>query len=162
MGPKWFNFPSKCILISCISWFSLVRNMWGVISTSQDPITNIGNLSNRNLLPKLEDLLRPVDARLFILGIFYPFSPSAPSRDGISLGALNEFWPKQIFFRFYVFWTLLEAVCSITSETSAPYLSVISWTCGSYYGNVIVLLLFSGKTLGSWIGFSGIFLKIWS
>ena len=55
--------------------------MWGLLATSNAPINSNENLSNKpyfglSLLANLEYLLKPVDARSIILGIFYPFSPS--------------------------------------------------------------------------------------
>ena len=80
MGTKLFKVPSECLLISWICWFALVRNMLGLLSTSHDPITANHNLANKPsflvLLSNLEDILRPVDDRSIILGIFDPFSAS--------------------------------------------------------------------------------------
>ena len=75
-------------------WFYLVRNMWGVLNTSHDPITANENLSNKpyfclGLLANLADILIPVDSRSIILVIFDPFYPS---RDGIPLGTLGDCW----------------------------------------------------------------------
>ena len=66
--------------------------MWGLLATLHAPITANENLSNKpyfclGLLANLEDLLRPVDARSIILGIFDPFSPS---RYVIPLGMLDD------------------------------------------------------------------------
>ena len=91
MGPKKVKVSSKCLLISWICWFDLVRNMLGLLSTSHAPFTDNDNSKNESyfclgLLSNLENLLRPVYDRSIILGIFDPFSPS---RDGIPLGALD-------------------------------------------------------------------------
>ena len=36
MGPKILKFPSNCLLISCMCWFALVKNIWGLLATSCD------------------------------------------------------------------------------------------------------------------------------
>ena len=66
--------------------------MWGILATSHAPINANGNLANKpyfclGLLANLEDLLRPVDDRLIILGIFDPFSTS---QDSIPLEELDD------------------------------------------------------------------------
>ena len=53
--------------------------MWGFLATSYDSITSDDNSANKpyfclSLLANLADILRPVDARLIILGIFMIFS----------------------------------------------------------------------------------------
>ena len=65
--------------------------MWGFLATSHAPINANENLENKpyfclNLLANLVDLLRLVDARPIILGIFIPF---IPSQDGIPLDELG-------------------------------------------------------------------------
>ena len=70
----------------------MVRNMWGFLATSHDPITDNENLENIPyiclvLLANLVDLLIPVDAGSIILGIFDPLSPS---RYGIPLVELGD------------------------------------------------------------------------
>ena len=52
--------------------------MWGFLATSYDSITSDDNSANKpyfclSLLANLADILRPVDARLIVLGIFDPF-----------------------------------------------------------------------------------------
>ena len=69
--------------------------MWGFLATSHAPIAANENLENKSyfylfLLANLTDLLRTVDARSIILGIFDPFSPLSASPYGIPLGALDD------------------------------------------------------------------------
>ena len=130
--------------------------MWGFLATSHAPITDNENSENKpyfclGLLSNLADILRPVDAILIVLGLVYPFSPS---RDGISLGALDEYWEKQDLFKFDVFWTPSEYEILITSGIGAPLLAVLSCTWDTDCDNVSVLLLLSGAKLGSWLGVS--------
>ena len=73
-------------------WFSLVRNMWGLLATSHAPISDNDNSANKPyfclvLLSNLANLLRTVDSRSIILDIFNTFSPS---RDGIPLDKLDD------------------------------------------------------------------------
>ena len=68
-------------------WFALFRKVWGFLATSRAPITSKNNLENKqyfclSLLANLADLLKSVDARSLILGIFDSFYPS---RDAIPL-----------------------------------------------------------------------------
>ena len=54
--------------------------MWGLLATSHATMTAIENLANKpyfclDLLANFEDLLRPVDSRSIILGIFDTFLP---------------------------------------------------------------------------------------
>ena len=82
MVPKRFKVSSKCLLISWICWFAQVRDIWGFLATSHASITANENLENKpyfssNLLANLADILRLVDARPIILGIFDPFYPFA-------------------------------------------------------------------------------------
>ena len=51
MGPKFFKFPSKCLLISWICCFSPVRTMWGFLVTSRAPITDNDNLAINDFFP---------------------------------------------------------------------------------------------------------------
>ena len=73
-------------------WFALVRKMWGLLAISHAPITANDNLSNKkyvclSLLAKIADVLRPVDARFIILGIYDHFFLS---RDIIPLRKLDD------------------------------------------------------------------------
>ena len=150
MGPKWFKVPSKCLLISRICWFYQVRKIWGFLSTSHAPITDNENVENKpyfcsNLLSNLADLVKLIDARPIILGIFDPFYLS---RYGIPLDDLDYCWAKRTFYKFDVFQTPSEAGCSITSETGAPLLSWLSCMGGTYCDNMSILLLFSWDILG--------------
>ena len=82
MGQKLFIVPSKCLLFYWVFCFDLVRKMWGLLATSNDPIAANENLSNKPyfclaLLSNLVDILRPFDARSIILGVFDPFYPFA-------------------------------------------------------------------------------------
>ena len=59
---------------------ALVINMHGLLASSNDTITAIDSLSNKpyfclDLFANLVGLLRPVDDRSIILGIFDPFFP---------------------------------------------------------------------------------------
>ena len=149
---KYFKVPSKCLFISWICWFDLVRKMCGFLYTSHAPITVNKNLSNKpyfclSLLANLEDLLRPVDSRSIILGIFDPFSTS---RYGILLGVLNYCWSKQTLLKFEFFVAPLEAGSWITSEINDPYIYGPYLTCGTYWYSMEKFLLFSGAMLGSW------------
>ena len=103
-------------------------------------------------LANLEDILRPVDFRSTILGIFYPFSTLSPSQYGIPPEKLDDRRAKIIFFKFDVFWTPSEAERLITLETGTPFMARLSCICSSDWGDVIVLLLFSGVMLGLWLG----------
>ena len=47
MVPKLFKVTSKCLLISCICWFALVRNIWGFLSTPRTLITANEILANK-------------------------------------------------------------------------------------------------------------------
>ena len=112
------------------------------------------NLSNKpyfclGLLANLADLLRQVDARSIILGIFDPFYPSW---GGIPLVTLDDYWVKQTLFKFYMFPTILKYGRSITSKTEAPLLTGLYCTCSTDCYDLSVLLLFSGAMLGSWLG----------
>ena len=57
-------------------------------------------------------MIRPFDARLSILDIFYLVlyseDPLSPSKDGIQLGALDGFLYKRTFFIFDPWQTPLE------------------------------------------------------
>ena len=80
MRPKLFKVPSKCLLISRVCWFDLVRNMWGFLATYHASSTDIENLANKPsfclvLLAKLVDLLIKVYTIPIILGILIPFTP---------------------------------------------------------------------------------------
>ena len=101
------------------------------------------------LLANLEDILRPVNARSIILGIFDPFYHKL---DGNPLGALDECWAKRTLFQFDLFKTYSEAGRLINLEIDAPSLTGISCTCGNYCSNMRMLLLFSGVTLDLWLG----------
>ena len=73
-------------------WFVLGGKMWGFLATAHATITDNENLENEayiclGLLVNLADLLRPVDTRSIVLGIFDSFSPS---RYGIPLGTLDD------------------------------------------------------------------------
>ena len=62
------------------------------LATQQAPITDNDNLENKpylcfGLLANLEDILRPVGARLIIFGIFGPFYRS---QDGIPKCVLDD------------------------------------------------------------------------
>ena len=113
-------------------------------------IYQINNIYILSLLSNLENILIPVDAISIILGIFYPFSPS---KYGIPLVALYNFWAKWTFLKFYVFQTPLEFGRSITSEAGTLLLEGLSCTYVMDYDDVIVLLLFSGKRLACDLGF---------
>ena len=63
---------------------------------------------------------------------FYPFYPSL---NGTLLGTLDNFWAKQTFGKFDVFWTPLETGCLITLETDTPLLTGLS-----------------GVTISTWVG----------
>ena len=70
----------------------MVKNMWGFLALSRDPITANENLENKlyiclPLLANLADLLRPVDAGSIIIVAFDPLSPS---RYGIPLVELDD------------------------------------------------------------------------
>ena len=135
---------------------SLIRNMRGFLSTSHATIITNENLSNKphlcmGLLYKLLDLLRPVDTRSIILGIFDPFYPS---RDGIPLGTLGDCWAKLAFFKFYVFQTPLETGSLITSENDDLFLTRLSCTFCTVCDDVTTFMLFYGATHGTWVGVS--------
>ena len=137
-------------------WFALVRNMWGFLATSHAPITANENLLNEPyfclvLLANLVDILRPVDVRLIILCLFIPYTPLSSSKYGTPLGVLDGCWTKLTLFKFNVFKTPSEYGRPITSETGYTFLSELYCTCGTDCGDVIVLLLLSGATLGSWL-----------
>ena len=55
------------------------------------------------------DLLRPVDARFIIIGIFDPFYPLSPSQYFIPLGAFYYCWEEQTLLKFGVFQTPLRS-----------------------------------------------------
>ena len=153
MGPKWFNILSNYLLISLICWFGIVRKMWGILTTSHAPINAKYNLSNKpysclSLLANLEDLLRPVDSRSIILGIFDPLSPSWHD---IPLVTLDDCWSKLTLFKFDVFQTPSEYGCLITLETCAPSLTGPSFLCGIDCDGVSVLLLLYGAMISSWL-----------
>ena len=121
-------------------WYSQVRNIWGLLSTSHAPITANKNLWNKpyfclGLLSNLAYIMIPVDARSTILGIFYPFSPSLY---GILLVTLDDCWLKQSFGKCDVFWTPSETGCLITSETDAPSLTGLSGVTLSTLVGVLV------------------------
>ena len=125
--------------------------MWRLLATSHVPINSSQNLSNKpyfclGLLSNPTDILRPVDARSFILGIFHLFYPS---RYGIPLGTLGGCREKQTFGKFDVFRNSLETGCLSTSDNDAPLLTGLSCTCYTDYKDVIIFLLFSGATLGT-------------
>ena len=154
MVPTLFKVPSKCLWIYWIFWFGIVRNMWGFLATSHSPITSNESSPIKAylfwvLLANLAYLLRPVDSRLVILGIFDAFFIS---REVSPLGALDDCWEKQNFFKFDVCQTPPESVHSINSETHSPSLAGTSFTCGLGCNCVRMLLLFSGATLGSRLG----------
>ena len=88
------------------------------------------------LLSNLEDLLRPVYARLIILAIFGPLSPL---QYGIPLGVFGDYLEKQDLFEIDVFQTLSEAGSLITSETDAPSMDGLSCSCSTYCNNVSML-----------------------
>ena len=48
-----------------------------------------------------------------------------------------------------MFWNPLETLHLITSETVAPFLSILSCTCSSDCGDTRILLLLSGDMIGS-------------
>ena len=157
MGPKLYKVPSKCILIYCMCWFDLVRNILGFLDTSHAPITANYNLANKpyfclGLSANLADLLRPVDAISTILENFDPFYPLSPSRYGIPMVALDDCWSKQTLFKFDMFRNPLEYGCFFISETDAPLLARLYFTWGLDCSGVSVLLLLSWATLGSWLG----------
>ena len=167
MGQKLFKLPSKCLWISWICWFDIVRNMWGFLATSHARTTAKDNLSNKpqfvlGLLSNLEYLLRAVDTRSIILGFFnlvlyygYPFYLSWV---GIPLGLLDDCWAKTNLFNFDVLKNPSETVRLWYSEADAPLLTGLCCTCGSDCG----WLLFSGAMLGLCLEFYEILLKIWS
>ena len=136
-------------------WFALVRKIWGFLANSHTQINANENLENKPyfrlcLLSNLANLLRPVYSRSKFLGIFDPFSPSL---DGIPLGELDDCWVKRSVFKFDIFKTLSEAGRLITSDTGDTFLTVLSCTCSTDCDELIVFLLFSGATLGSWLVF---------
>ena len=102
-------------------------------------------------LSNLAYLLRPVYDRSTILGVFGPLSPSLYD---IPPGALNCCRAKQTFFKFDFFQTPSESGRSITSDTDATSLEVISCTCGDKCDNMSMLLFFYGATLSLWLGVS--------
>ena len=64
--------------------------------TSYAPITSNDNILNIPIFvwvysPNLSDLLRPVDARSIILGIFDPFIPYLPHK-------ISSSWARYIYF----------------------------------------------------------------
>ena len=124
--------------------------MWILKSVSHAWIPFYENLANKpyfclGLLVKLPDPLIPVNVISITLGFFDILSPS---RDGIPLGTLDNYWAKWTFLKFDVFRTPLEAGRSITSETDGPLLAGISCTCGT----VCNIMTFYDGTLGSWLG----------
>ena len=134
----------------------LVRNMWGFLSTSHSTTTDNQNLANKPyfylvLLSTPADILRPVDNRSVILGLVDPFSPSW---DGIPLSTLGYCWEKLTFGKSDVFRNPLETGHLVNSETDTPLLIVLSCNCFTGWYDVIIFLLFSGETLGTWVGVS--------
>ena len=128
--------------------------MRGFLSPSHAPVTDNYNLANKpyfclGLLFKLAYLLIPVDAISTILGIFDPFSHSL---HGIPLVKLDDCWAKQNLFKSDMFLTPSEAGSLITWETGVPSMDGIFCLCGTYYNGVDLLLLFSGVTIGTWVG----------
>ena len=74
-------------------WFALLRKIWVFLAIYHAQITANDNFANKPyfcliLLANLADLLRLVDARSIISGIFDIFSPS---QDVIPLGELDDF-----------------------------------------------------------------------
>ena len=127
--------------------FDLVRNMWGFFSTSHAPITDNENISNKlyfclGSLSNIAYILRPVDATSAILGIFYHFYPS---RDGIPMVTLDDFWEKQTFDKFDAFWTPSGTICLITSDTDDPSLTRIY---GVNIGTCVGVLMGSSSRSG--------------
>ena len=125
--------------------------MWRFLTISHASMTVNENLANKPyfyliLLSNLAYLLIPVDARLVILGILHPFYPC---QDGIPLDMLDNCVVKRTFGIFEVFQTLLVPECLITSETDAPSLTGIYFTCCTDFDDVIVFLVFSCATLGT-------------
>ena len=112
------------------------------------------------LLPKLTDILRPVDARSTILGIYYPFPPFVrwhpTGRIGWLLSDNN----------FILIWCVLKSLGSWIlhhfrdrrSLTGRTFLYV-------WYGlkqcDPVVGILWRGSQLINW-WFSVVYLKIWS
>ena len=122
--------------------------MWLFLAISHSPTTANEILANKpyfclGLLAYLADTLIPVDVRLIILGVFYPFSPS---QGGIPLGTLNDCWVKQTFGKSDVFRTPSETGCLITSDTDSPLL-----TCYTGCDGVIIFILFSGEIISTWV-----------
>ena len=141
-------------IFSWICWFVTVRRMWWLLATSHAPITANENLANKQcfclgLVANTEDLLRPVYARVIILGIFDPFCPSWYV---IPLGELDGCWEKIDLFEFDVLQTPSEAGCLTASDTGDLSMAGLSFTCGMDCNVVSVLLLFSRATLSSWLG----------
>ena len=75
-----------------LCWFFLVIKMWGLLATSNAPITDNAYLSHityffHGLLANLANFLIFYEARSMILGIFDIFSPS---QDGTPLRTLED------------------------------------------------------------------------
>ena len=80
MEPYLFKVPSKSLLISLMCWFAIVGNMWVFLSTSRARVTDNDSLANEQyfclgLLANLVDILKLVDARSIILGLFILLLP---------------------------------------------------------------------------------------
>ena len=76
--------------------------MWGLLATLHYQITANENLADKPysclvLLAKLEDLLRSVDSRIIVLGVFDPFPPLSTLKYGTPLVVLGYCRAKQIF-----------------------------------------------------------------
>ena len=106
------------------------------------------------LLSNLAEILRPVDSRYIILGIFDHFYPY---QDGIPMGTLGYCWAKITLLKFDVFQTTSETGRLITSKTDVTSLTGLYCTCCTGYDNVIIFMLFSGATLGTWVGVPMVF-----
>ena len=159
MRPGLFKVPSKFLLISCICWFAIVRNMGSLLSTAYAPITANENLENKPylclvLLAKLADLLVPVDARSILLGIFDPFYFS---RDCIPLGKLDNCWEIWCVVNFLVIWTFnnFRDIQSLSGRT------FLYMQYGLQQHEHVIIILWGGICLLTW-GFSGIFINICS
>ena len=168
MGSNLFKVRSKCLLIYWICWFGLAINSWGFLETSHNTTTANENSANKpyfwgGLFANPADVLRPVDARLIILGIFdlVPYSeyPFSPSRDWIALGALDDFLSEANFIslryitNYLEHWMFVQRIVgrSLAGRTLFCVL----------FGLRLNIILSRDDRLVSW-NFSWIFLKIWS
>ena len=107
------------------------------------------------------DLLRPVDARFIILGIFDPFLLLSPSQYCIALGAFYYCWAKKTLFKVDVFQTTNRSWMFVKFRGRR---SLSGWTflCVQFRlrrRECFVIIIWSDNWLVTW-GFSGILLSI--